>query len=122
MNNAELATKLVELCRSGKFIDAVESLYAEDVVSVEAMDFQGLGREMRGKDAVLAKNKKWFTDNEVHSAQVNGPFLSPEYFAVNYIFDWTPKATGERIQMSEVAIYTAVDGKIVREEFLYGAF
>jgi ketosteroid isomerase-like protein len=122
MNNAELATKLVELCRAGKFIDAVDSLYAEDVVSVEAMDFQGLGREMRGKDAVLAKNKKWFTDNDVHSAQVNGPFLSPEYFAVNFVLDWTPKASGECMQMSELAIYTVADGKIVREEFLYGAF
>lgn len=122
MNNAELATKLVELCRSGKFIDAVESLYAEDVISIEAMDFQGLGREMRGKEAVLAKNKKWFADNEVHSIKVVGPFMSPEYFAVNFILDWTPRSSGDRVQMSELAIYTVAEGKIVREEFLYGAF
>ena len=47
MITAEVATQLVSLCREGRFVDAVETLYADDVVSVEAMDYQGLGREMR---------------------------------------------------------------------------
>lgn len=121
MNNAEVANQLVALCRAGKFLEAVATLYSEDVVSVEAMDFQGLGREMRGKAAVVAKNQQWFADNDVHSVDVQGPFISPEYFAVHYNFDWTLKATGERVKLSEVALYTVADGKIVREEFLYGA-
>ena len=33
--------------------------------------------------------------------------------------DVTPKASGERMQMDEVAVYTVKDGKIVQEEFLY---
>ena len=55
------------------------------------------------------------------SATVTGPFVSPERFAVLYAFDRTNKASGERGQLSEVAVYTVVDGKIAHEEFLYAA-
>ena len=78
-------------------------------------------REMRGKEAVLAKNIAWFDDNEVHSASVTGPFISPGRFAVWYSFEWTRRASGERVQFTEVAVYTVVDGKIAHEEFLYAA-
>jgi hypothetical protein len=120
MTTAEVATQLVALCRAGNFVEAVATFYADDVVSVEAMDFKGMGREMRGKDAVKAKNLDWFDDNDIHSASVTGPFVSPESFAVLYSFDWTVKTSGQRVQLSEVAVYTVVNGKIVREEFLYG--
>jgi ketosteroid isomerase-like protein len=33
--------------------------------------------------------------------------------------DITPKATGERIMMDEVGVYTVEDGKIVEERFYY---
>jgi hypothetical protein len=33
--------------------------------------------------------------------------------------DVTPKASGERVQMREVGLYTIAGGKIVQEEFLY---
>ena len=121
MTTAEIATQVVALCREGKFIDAVKTFYADDIVSVEAADYQGFGREMHGKDAVIRKNTAWFSDNEIHSASIVGPFVSPEKFAVSYSFDWTKKATGERVQFNEVAVYTVVDGRIAREEFLYGA-
>jgi hypothetical protein len=120
MTTAEVATQLIALCREGRFVDVVKTLYADDIVSVEATDYQGLGREMHGKDAVLGKNLAWFEDNDVHSASVTGPFVSPEKFAVWYSFDSTRRASGERSQFTEVAVYTVVDGKIAREEFLYG--
>ncbi|MBK5292137.1 MAG: nuclear transport factor 2 family protein [Acidobacteriia bacterium] len=121
MTTAEVATQLVALCREGKFVDAIETLYAHHVVSVEAMDYQGMGREMHGKEAVKGKNVGWFENNDVHSVSVTGPFVSPERFAVLYSFDWTSKASGERVQLNEVAVYTVVDGKIAHEEFLYSA-
>jgi ketosteroid isomerase-like protein len=31
----------------------------------------------------------------------------------------TPKATGERVTMEEVALYTVKDGKITEERFFY---
>lgn len=37
---------------------------------------------------------------------------------VKFDLDVTPQG-GQRMQMSEVALYTTKDGKIVQEEFLY---
>jgi ketosteroid isomerase-like protein len=119
MTTPEVAAQLVALCREGKFVDAVNTLYADDIVSIEAADYQGLGREMRGKDAVVAKNAGWLRDNDVHSVALEGPFVSPETFAVHYSFEWTRRATGEHVQFGEVAVYTVENGKITREEFLY---
>ena len=119
MTTAEVATQLVMLFRKGKFLDAVNTLYADSIVSVKAVDYQGLGREMRGKGAILAKNVAGFKDNDVHSASVTGPFVSPVKFAVCYCYGWTRNASGVRVQLSEVAASTVVDGKIAHDEFLY---
>jgi hypothetical protein len=121
MDTAELAAAFTALCRDGRFLDAVDRFYADAVVSVEAMDFLGLGREMRRKEAVRGKNANWLADNEVHRAAVTGPFVSPERFALVMEFDSTRKATGTRTRMQEVAVYTVEEGQITREEFLYGA-
>lgn len=119
MTLQEVAQQLVALCREGKNLEAIETLYADDVVSVEAMDFAGMGRETLGKQAVIGKNNWWFGAHEVHRFEVAGPFVSPEYFAVMYTIDVTQKETGKRILMTEMGLYTVQDGKIVREEFLY---
>jgi hypothetical protein len=101
------------LRRQGRFLEAARTHYADDIVSVEAVDYQGSGREMHGKDAVFGKNVASFDDNEVHSASVTGPFVSPQKFAVLYGCEWTRRASGERVQFTEVGVYTVVDGKIV---------
>ncbi|MDZ7638433.1 MAG: nuclear transport factor 2 family protein [Bryobacterales bacterium] len=121
MNTTEVADKLVTLCRAGRFVEAVETLYSAGIVSVEAREFGDMPRELRGVEAVKGKNLWWFDNNEVHSSSVTGPFVSPERFAVFFTFDRTFKGTGERSQFSEVAVYTVADGKIVHEEFLYAA-
>jgi ketosteroid isomerase-like protein len=119
MTTHEVAAQLVALCRDGKYLDAVDTLYADDIVSIEAVDYQGLGREMRGKDAIVAKNAGWLRDNDVHTVTVKGPFVSPETFAVHYSFEWTQRATGEHVKFGEVGVYAVENGKITREEFLY---
>jgi len=119
MTTAEVANQFVALCREGRFLHAVETLYDDAVVSVEPMDYQGMGREIHGREAVMNKNRLWFDENEVHSSSVTGPFVSPERFAVSYSFDWTRKASGERLILEEIAVYTVTSGKISREEFLY---
>ena len=121
VNSSEIATSLTALCREGKFLDAVDAFYADDVVSLEAMDFLGQGREMRGKAAVKEKNARWFEDNDIQGVQITGPFISPEGFALVFAWNWTRKATGEQVKLSEVGVYTVANSRIVREEFLYGA-
>lgn len=120
MTTAELAQQLVTLCREGNFVQAVETFYADDVVSVEAMDFAGAGRETQGKPGVMAKNQGWFAGNEIHSCRVTGPWISPEGFAVRFEWDFTRRSTGERVKFDEVGVYRAAHGQVAREEFLYG--
>jgi len=119
-----LADRLVELCGEGKNLEALESLYSEGIVSVEAMacegDPSGMPRQMEGIEAVRGKTRWWLDNHEVHSAEVRGPFLhAPDRFAVFFSFDVTYKPQGQRCQMEEVGIYTVADGKVVKEEFFY---
>lgn len=78
---------------------------------------------MRGKDAIRGKNEWWIENHEVHRAAATGPFLgtgtAADRFAVHYDFEVTNKPSGRRIAMTEVALYTVKDGKIVREQFFY---
>jgi hypothetical protein len=55
---------------------------------------------------------------EVHSAKIGGPFVARDTFVVQFDIDATDKNSKERMQMSEVGIYTVKDGKVAREEFL----
>ena len=38
---------------------------------------------------------------------------------MHYTFDVTNKTSGERVNMSEMALYTVKDGKVVAEQFFY---
>lgn len=117
---AAVAEELVSLCRMGKNMDAVNSLYSPDIVSVESMGNAQMPQETRGLNAVRQKGEWWSENNEVHSAEVEGPFLADgDRFAVHYKYEITPKNLGKRVTMEEMALYTAKDGKIVREQFFY---
>ncbi len=122
MDTRQVGDKLVELCKQGKNLEAVETLYSDDIVSVEAMGDETMPAEMHGKDAVRGKNQWWLDNHEVHSGNAEGPFPNNDKFAVIFKYDITPKTgpmSGKRMEMSEVALYTVDDGKIVREEFFY---
>ena len=115
-----VAEELVSLCRVGRNLDAINAFYSPDIVSIESMGSDEMPREMRGLDAVIAKNQWWADNNEVHGATVDGPFLgNDDKFAAYYNYDVTFKPTGQRQNMEEMALYTVKDGKIVREQFFY---
>ena len=116
----DIANTLVELCRSGRAIEAVETYYSESVVSFEGRGTMGNAADI-GKEAVLAKNK-WFYDNhQIHNYTALGPF-SPEQgslFTVYFDIDITQNWSNERIQMKEVALYKVDQGEIVEETFMF---
>jgi hypothetical protein len=118
MNTEEVAKKLVDLCRNGEWMKAVDELYSKDIVSVEAREMENMPAEMRGIDQVRGKTEWWEKNMEVHSANVGDPFVAGEKFVVQFDVDVTDKASKKRMQMSEVGIYTVKDGKVAREEFL----
>jgi len=118
-STAAVASELVGLCREGRNLDAIAELYAADIVSIEPIGSDEMPAEMHGRDAIRQKNEGWFENNEVHAVEVAGPFVGEDQFAVRYDFDVTNRPSGQRMQMSEMALYTVKDGKIVREQFFY---
>lgn len=118
-STAAVAQELVALCRVGRNADAIKKLYSPSIVSIEPVGNEVMPAEMNGIDAVNQKNEWWRSNNEVHSAEVNGPFLGDNQFAVQYTYDTTFKPTGQRARTTEMALYTVTDGKIVREHFFY---
>ncbi len=118
MNALEIANKLVELCKQGRNAEAIV-MYAPDAVSVEPFAPPPRQRESRGVEAIKAKGKWWTDNHTVHSAVVAGPWPHGDRFIVGFKYDVTMKASGQRFQMEEMALYTTENGKIVREEFFY---
>jgi ketosteroid isomerase-like protein len=119
-NTAIVAEELVTLCRAGRNMDAMDSLYSPDIVNVESMGNAQMPREQKGLDAVRKSAKFWADNNEVHSAEVDGPFLGDgDRFAVYFNYDITSKPTNKRVKMEEMALYTVKDGKIARAQFFY---
>ncbi len=119
MTTQEVADQLVKLCREGKFSEAVATLYADDIVSMEAGAPPGGSRESKGLDAVKAKGEWWQANHEVHSSVVEGPLVAGSHFAVTFKMDITFKPQSRRMMMEEVAVYKVADGKVIYEEFFY---
>ncbi len=122
MNTKEIGTRLVELCKQGKNMEAINSLYSSDIVSLEAAGPPGMELESKGIDAVRGKNKWWSENNEVNSSTVEGPYVNGDTFAVVFNYEITSNMgpqSGKRTKMEEVAVYTVEHDKIVREKFLY---
>ena len=119
MTAFEIGTKLVQLCREGKNMEAIEKFYAPDIKSYEAFAPAGGSREASGIQAVIEKSKWWGDNHTVHSATIEGPFPFDDKFAVYFKYDVTQKASGKRFPMNEVAIYHVQKDKVVREEFWY---
>ena len=117
----KIAHRLVDLCKQGDPDRAVAELYADNIVSIEAQGSAEMPARMEGIAAVKGKGEWWNAHHQVHSMTAVGPFVGhrDDQFVVQFDLDVTPKATGERMQMSEVGIYTVKNDKIVQEEFLY---
>ncbi len=118
MNTEEVAKKVVELTTKQAWVEALETLYDKDIVSVEARSMDGSSPETHGTKGVREKIDWWTNAMEVHSFEVRGPFVAHDRFVVQYDIDITDKDSKKRMQMSEVGVYTVKNGKIVREEFL----
>jgi ketosteroid isomerase-like protein len=119
MTTLSLANSLVDMCRQGKEEQLWAEFYSPDIVSVEAGAAPGTSAESVGLAALRAKSAWWYDNHEVHSVKTTGPWPHGDRFIVGFEMDVTTKATGQRFQMEEKALYTVKDGKIVREEFFY---
>jgi len=117
MSVRTVGQKFVELCRQGKNFDVMRTMYSPDIVSVE-----GDGAETRGQQPVIKKSEDWVSDKTFHGETVAGPFFNganPDQFVVYFTLDITPKASGKRITLEEIGVYTVKNDLIVREQFFY---
>ena len=117
MATKDVADGLVSLCKRGQFDEAMARYYADSIVSVEPM---GEPAEAHGLAAVRAKAQSFNDSHQIHSVEVDGPYLNGDQFAVRFTIDVTPKATNQRFVGAEVGVYTVAGDKVVRECFFSG--
>lgn len=115
----ELGRAFVQAMQDRRGIGHVDDVYAENAQSVEAVVPPGRDvRIAKGRGAIQAKREDWAAAHEIHKLDADGPYVHPpNRFGVRFEVEVTQKATGRRMTLREIAIYTIEDGKIVREEF-----
>lgn len=113
-------TAIAKHCNAGTEREGLETLYHADCVSVEALEGPN-GQEAHGLDAIRGKHDWWESAFEEHSLSTQGPFFNaPNRFTLIFTMDVTERESGQRMQMSEVGLYTVdTDGMVTREEFFF---
>lgn len=112
-----VGSTLVKMFNEGKHKEIEELYWSPQIESVEGY---GVGLAWRGRDAVNAKNQQWSSENTILGASAEGPYLGSSGFAVKFRMEVRTNATGQTKNFEEIGVYTIQDGKIVREEFMYG--
>lgn len=117
MSTQEIANRLVELCRQGKWRQAQDELYAQDAMSIEAEASPAFQKETKGIEAIHEKTHKWNEMvEEMHGIEVSEPLVADAAFAVTMKMDITMKGQG-RVAFNELCSYKVKDGKIIEESF-----
>jgi len=120
MNPIEIGQRLIELTTADNDAQALNELYAENVVSVEAgSDEGGEAQTWEGLAAVKEKHAWWNGVATLHSMTAEGPYagFGDNHFVIKFWMDITMEGQ-ERSQMTEVGLYEVADSKIVREVYL----
>lgn len=118
MTTQEVANRLVELCREGKYEQVVKELYSPDIVSVEP---EGMpDRIVQGLEAIAKKGERFQSMLEkVNSTVVTDPVVAENFFSCAMLMNVVMKGVPGPVDMDEVCVYTVNNGKIVKEEFFY---
>src|SRR5688572_23411404 len=114
----EVADRFNELAGKGDWSRIQDELYADNAVSIEPPQSQGL-QTVEGKDAIKKKGEQFQEmTEERHGGYSNEPIVAGNFFAVAMGMDATMKGMG-RMKMDEIAVYEVKDGKIVKEQFFF---
>jgi hypothetical protein len=105
MTTKEVAKRVVDLLRKQAWYEALDTLYDDNIVSIEAFNMSGGSPETRGKEAVRGKIDWWVNATEVHSFTADGPFVAHDRFVVESDADVTDK----EIRPGQVTIRDRLD-------------
>lgn len=120
----QCGSRLAEMCSNAQYTEAMQELYADNARHVEAMEMPGSPRGLitEGKAALQKKAAEWAKAHTVHSSSCSKPRFNGDQFSCEMATDVTnnegPMA-GQRMTMSETALYTVNNGKIVEGKFFY---
>lgn len=115
---AEIGNAVVANINAGRPDKIVwDKYWSPAVVSVEGA---GVALAWTGCKAMQAKCDGWLKTHAIHGCSAEGPFVGATGFSIKLRMDTEERATGKRTLAEEVAVYTVKNGKIIREEFMYG--
>lgn len=119
MTTQQVADRLVELCRKGQFVEAVQELYSDDIISIEP-DGSGLPTHCEGIPAIMQKGEQWNAMVEqVNSSNISDPIVAENFFSMTMKSNMKMVNAPEAMDMDELCVYNVVDGKVVKEQFFY---
>lgn len=117
MTTQQVATRLVDLCRQGKIMEAQKELYGETIESIEPS--HGRVKSAKGIKAVTEKGIQFASMiEERHGGQVSDPLVFGNHFSIGWTMDVTMKG-GSRVNLEEICVYEVNNGKIVKEQFYF---
>lgn len=121
MTTQELANRYFALFQQRQVAEIYDQLYSTDIVCTEPEHALAIGvpTVTKGIEAVLAKSKaRQETIAEVHSFFCSEPVVGANYFSLAMGRDMSFK-NGQRVQVSEIAVFEVKGDKIVSETFFY---
>lgn len=115
MTTQAIANRMIELNRAHDYPTTYKELYSENAVSIET--WGGESKRYAGLDAIKGKAEGWMASVvEIHETRCSEALVADSSFAITFFMDITYKEGG-RQTMTELAVYTVKEGKVVQEEF-----
>ena len=114
MPNRQRVDELIEQVRSGRFIQAFEEFYHQDVSMKE-----NLNPATEGKSANLEREKAWLDSiREFHENKPTFVAVEGDRVALGWLLEYTTK-DGQRVRTDQVSIQEWRGDRIARERFVY---
>ena len=118
MTTKGVANRFNELAQSGQWEKIQDELFANDAVSLEPPQSQGM-QSAEGLPAIKEKGKQFGAMvEEMYGGYSHEPQVAGNFFAVAMGMDCKMKGM-DRMKMDEIALYEVNNGKIVKEQFFY---
>jgi hypothetical protein len=117
MTSNEIAQRLADLCRQGKWMQAQTELFSSEAVSIEPHPSPAFEKETKGLDAIIDKGHKFETmTQQLHKVDVSEPIVVGNSIAFKLMMDITMKEKSREV-WEEICVYQVKDGKIISEQF-----
>jgi hypothetical protein len=112
MTTTQVASRLIELCKEGKFLQAQEELYDDHILSIDPDASRTLGKEN------MHLKEQRFLDSleKIHRTDYSEVQFAGNYFSVVLSMEIEFKKYGIR-SFDEICIYQVEKGKIIFEQF-----